>query len=439
MFLNVTDMRKIWLGFFIVAGVILCLGLAFYFLLEPIPDLSKFNLRYSFTDPPFISPRIIEDLSSWKGEEGDQVVAINVPGSQGSNRYYGEIMYENPHVYVTNQNDDESAPHIYSYQYIDKTHGGIYILKRSHRKEGAIISQSILFTEFQKDRGIKFVEKGSGDPDKPFSRHSGFILNDDTPERILIKKLGEIPLEENWKGEVTLNGNVLVIEKVGELNFENPLYRRIKSSLHKIASHFFDTPFRLDSVPYSLNFEPYINPKLIHDLEAWISDAGDQVVAIDLFDSQNSARYQCEGEFGEGVGETTYAHMEDGWREKHYGGWDRDPFFEYSYIGQTDNGIYVLLSRECTGGMGIFPRLLMVTFEKDQTMIIDWDRKLIRKDKNRLLIRKVGKIALNDHWIGELNVEGNKLFIGSDVGRYAPKNEEGDPLNDTSAILEIIF
>jgi hypothetical protein len=86
------------------------------------------------------------------------------------------------------------------------------------------------------------------------------------------------------------------------------------------------------------------------------------------------------------------------------------------YIGQTDSGIYILLSRECTGGMGIFPRLLMVTFEKDKGMIIDWDRKIIHKDKDQLLIKKVGEIALGDHWIGELNVEGNKLFIGSDVG-----------------------
>ena len=114
-------------------------------------------------------------------------------------------------------------------------------------------------------------------------------------------------------------------------------------------------------------------------------------------------------------------------------------FFEYRYIGQTDSGIYILLSRECTGGMGIFPRLLMVTFEKDKKMIIDWDRKIIHKDKDQLLIKKVGEIALGDHWIGELNVEGNKLFIGSDVGKYAPKNEEGEPLNATSTILEIIF
>ena len=312
-------MRKILLGLFLVAGLILCMGLAFYFLLEPTPDPSKFNLRYSFTEPPFISPRIIEDLSSWKGEEGDQVVAIHVPGSQGSNRYYGEIKYEKPHVYVAYEMDDELDPNIYSYQYIGKTDGGINILKRCHQKKGATISQSILLTEFQRDRGIKFVEKGKKDPDKPFS--------DDTSERILIKKVGEISLEESWKGEVMFNGNVLVLEKIGELRFENPLYRRIKSCCHKIASHFLDTPFRLDSLPYSLNFEPYINPKLINDLEAWISDDGDQVVAIDLFDSQNSAWYQYEGEFGEGVGESTYAHMEDDWREKHYKGWDRDPFF----------------------------------------------------------------------------------------------------------------
>ncbi len=58
----------------------------------------------SFDKAPFISPRIIQDFSSWISDHEDQVVAINVLESQDSNRYYGNALVrnisgQNPYVY----------------------------------------------------------------------------------------------------------------------------------------------------------------------------------------------------------------------------------------------------------------------------------------------------------------------------------------------------
>jgi hypothetical protein len=169
-------------------------------------------------------------------------------------------------------------------------------------------------------------------------------------------------------------------------------------------------------LPYSFTREPFINPKIIEDLSTWLSDGGDQVIAINLTESQKSNRYS----------EKTISRWLN--TEHPYVGYEgensehdpRPPFFGYQYIGTIDSNVYVLQISSGGGGSGIFENLLLVTLEKDYGLgnyFGDTTYKdTIRLDNGRILIKKIGEIALGDRYQGELRIEGNKIFIGNDEG-----------------------
>ncbi len=50
-------------------------------------------------------------------------------------------------------------------------------------------------------------------------------------------------------------------------------------------------------------------------------------------------------------------------------------------------------------------------YEKDYGIKFDDKNSLISVGKPRLLIRKLGEIALGDEWTGALSVDGNNLSI----------------------------
>ena len=49
------------------------------------------SARYSFITPEFINPQILDDLSGWLSDTGDQIVSINISESNRSNRYHGRL------------------------------------------------------------------------------------------------------------------------------------------------------------------------------------------------------------------------------------------------------------------------------------------------------------------------------------------------------------
>ena len=86
---------------------------------------------YSFCEAPFIHPRIVQALTTWLSDTGDQVISINLPDCQKSDRFYGDInIYTEsdacPSVRCGEEND------WFEYQYIGQTGSGVHILTHDY-------------------------------------------------------------------------------------------------------------------------------------------------------------------------------------------------------------------------------------------------------------------------------------------------------------------
>jgi hypothetical protein len=189
-----------------------------------------------------------------------------------------------------------------------------------------------------------------------------------------------------------------------------------------------DGDIRGGDTPYSFAHAPYIHPRIIQDLSSWLSDGGDQVVAINLPDAQNSNRYFGEVRVREIPGKHPFVYVEGDKKE-----------FGYQYVGRSDGGVHVLFTSDWEGGSGVFRHLLFVVFEHDWGTLSHPDRSLIDLGRDRLLIVKLGEISLGDRYGGKLEVAGNRLLIGRDVGWFSVSGGTGGCGRTRDELLRLDF
>ena len=129
---------------------------------------------YSFCEAPFIHPRIVQALTTWLSDTGDQVISINLPDCQKSDRFYGDInIYTEsdacPSVRCGEEND------WFEYQYIGQTGSGVHILKIKEGG-GTYVGQGFLLVRFEEDCGLTF---------------DGISLSFKPKKRLLLQRIGE--------------------------------------------------------------------------------------------------------------------------------------------------------------------------------------------------------------------------------------------------------
>jgi uncharacterized protein len=169
---------------------------------------------------------------------------------------------------------------------------------------------------------------------------------------------------------------------------------------------------RLANLEPSFTAAPFISPRIINDLSTWMSDLGDQVVAINLTESQGSNRYFGNIESRRvGTGTYVYYRTPSGTRDAEFG---------YTYVGRTASGIDVLRTWYSGGGSGEFETLLLVKLERSESggelRSTGGNSETLTFKTPRLLIRKLGDIGLGDRYDGDVKVTGDQIAIGKDRG-----------------------
>ena len=157
---------------------------------------------------------------------------------------------------------------------------------------------------------------------------------------------------------------------------------------------------------------------MVQDLNTWMSDMGDQVVSINVIDSQTSNRYYCKPD-PEIIPQAKGCPYIFANTITVVGRGTNTSYFGYQFIGITSSGITVLKTVENGGGSGSFESLLLLKFEQDQQLNSDLKEGKAWLSGKRLLMKKVGQLSLGDRWGGELRVQGNKVVVGKDTGQYS--------------------
>ncbi|GEM_PF-3396592 len=158
------------------------------------------------------------------------------------------------------------------------------------------------------------------------------------------------------------------------------------------------TAYMWKELPYSFVHKEYIHPKIINDLIGWISDIGQQIVSINLADSNNSNRYFGEIQIRDFEGRKFVEWIEG------------IESFSYEYLGTSESGVHVLHTVDCGGGSGLFHHLVFVVLEQDDGLQYEDEPKLIK----RPLIRMIGRIGLGDRYSGKVRFDRGVLRVSKD-------------------------
>ncbi len=176
------------------------------------------EVAYSFAQAPFISPQIIEDLSTSIADQGDQIVAINLTDAQGSNRYGEETEVvkkpgRNPYVRFQLKGEDGGDGTEFGYEYVGRTTSGVDVLRTSSWTGGSGRFENLLIVRLERDAGGGSLDDGGNKIETLTFKK----------QRTLIRKLGEISLGDRWDGQLKVIGNDIAIGKnTGWFSDKNP-------------------------------------------------------------------------------------------------------------------------------------------------------------------------------------------------------------------------
>tara|TARA_B100000446_G_C10497948_1_gene322021 strand:- start:457 stop:1134 length:678 start_codon:yes stop_codon:yes gene_type:complete len=158
----------------------------------------------------------------------------------------------------------------------------------------------------------------------------------------------------------------------------------------------------LESARYSFINPEFINPQILNDLSGWLSDTGDQIVSINISESNDSNRYHGDVTAEETDGyPIVNSSAEEGW-------------VSYKYIGRSFSGVHIVQTWSNDGGSGVFTNILLVTLSSDSTLESNG---VSYSKKSRYVIKLVGSLALGDRYQGQVKYRFGVLSISPCEGK----------------------
>lgn len=150
------------------------------------------SARYSFINPEFVNPLILNDLAGWLSDTSDQIVSINISESNDSNRYHGNIISEKTDDYPIVTSSTEKGS--FSYKYIGSSFSGVHIVQTWSNVGGSGVFSNILLTTLSSDSTLESNEVS-------YSKKSRYV----------IKLAGSLALGDRYEGQVKYRFGVLII------------------------------------------------------------------------------------------------------------------------------------------------------------------------------------------------------------------------------------
>jgi len=156
------------------------------------PVRSLTNTRYSFSKPEFVNPMVLADLHGWMSDTGDQVVSINVPGANTSNRYFATVTVTDKGTYpVVSARQNEQS---FSYQYLGCSFSGVHLLRTWSSGGGSGVFCDIMLVTLGTESAAEI------DPSAVKK-----------VERFVVRKVAMIPLGDRYEGQLSYRLGLLTI------------------------------------------------------------------------------------------------------------------------------------------------------------------------------------------------------------------------------------
>jgi len=189
-----------------------------------------------------------------------------------------------------------------------------------------------------------------------------------------------------------------------------------------IAFILVSTPvFSSAKQKYFFNKAPFVHPTIIEDLSRWVSDKGDQVISINLDDSNKSNRYNRsfkiesadkENDYMPEARENPYISItrENACKPNSY---QRSPYFGYEMIGKI-NGVYVLHTAEASCGTGVWNSLIFLKLTTNIGLTYLKEEGKLKYTNKRNIVLKLFELPIGDRYRGHIKIKGNKIYITND-------------------------